>query len=465
MSGGRKDSMRWALLAVAVAGLVGFTSPAGADDTSKSTAALYAPFDLDVVDVEATVAIATKAGDRVPIVLTQDLAVAPAVAATFSDAFGRTHGQFVGALENAFGVPRLEADALVSPEFRAFRADFQAANLLVPVSPALAQTWARGFDGEPVRERIATLLQAIERDQLIGEIRPASSVFLVAGAELPVRSWGEVGPRARVLDPGAILSVPAAGEFLQRTADPLDRAAVGYLSGLLRPNVAEDRYLTGLLLRERLGSAVVHRAIARGTQLADAGQPVDAWAQLALENLARLGIRPVDSATVEAPEPPAQPAPEAARRPRGLGSLFVWLAAGLALGAGCIAAAVGLARTTRRGAGVLQVTGDPATREATIPHVAREWKDRLVRALFTQRSVLLANEQAASRRVQEMEERLARLQPAIAERIRGYEQRIDALEKEIAERDAETRELLRAKLVLARKELDAEIARNRITWN
>jgi hypothetical protein len=64
-----------------------------------------------------------------------------------------------------------------------------------------------------------------------------------------------------------------------------------------------------------------------------------------------------------------------------------------------------------------------------------------------------------------MEARLARLQPAIAEKIRAYEQRIENLEKEIDEKDQETRDLLRAKLVLARKELDAEISRNRIDWN
>jgi chromosome segregation ATPase len=110
-------------------------------------------------------------------------------------------------------------------------------------------------------------------------------------------------------------------------------------------------------------------------------------------------------------------------------------------------------------------TAGEGHREAMISHLARDLKDRLVRALFTQRSVLLANEQAASRRVQEMEERLARLQPAIAERIRGYEERIEALEKDIAVRDAETRDLIRAKLVLARKELEAEISRNRIDWN
>jgi len=78
---------------------------------------------------------------------------------------------------------------------------------------------------------------------------------------------------------------------------------------------------------------------------------------------------------------------------------------------------------------------------------------------------LLDNEADASRRVEELEARLAKLQPAIAEKIRTYERRIRVLEQEIEEKDQETRDLLRAKLVLARKELDEEIARNRIELN
>jgi hypothetical protein len=115
---------------------------------------------------------------------------------------------------------------------------------------------------------------------------------------------------------------------------------------------------------------------------------------------------------------------------------------------------------------VVQSEGQPSNlREAIIPHLARELKNRLVSVLFSQRQALLENEEAASERVREMEARLARLQPAIAEKIRAYEQRIENLEKEIDEKDQETRDLVRAKLVLARKELDAEISRNRIDWN
>jgi hypothetical protein len=104
-------------------------------------------------------------------------------------------------------------------------------------------------------------------------------------------------------------------------------------------------------------------------------------------------------------------------------------------------------------------------REALLPHLAREMKDKLVSVLFAQRKSLLESEDAASRRVSEMEARLARLQPAIAERIRGYEERIRDLERQLQERDREARELIRAKLVLARRELDDEISRNRLDWN
>lgn len=458
------------VLAAASAALV----PAiGLGAAESADSALFAPIDMEVVDVDATVTVATNAGERLPIVVAHDPAVALEVAGGFDSTFAQTRVVFLERMLATFGVAVLDASVVGEQLFRDFRADFQEGNTLFPVSPALAQSWARGFDGEPVRERIARLLQAFEREQLIGEIRPASSVFVVTrGADAGARAWGEVAPRARSVEPTAVLTPQAAGELLRRMNDPLDRAAGGYLSGLLRVNVVEDRYLTGLLLRERLGSSVASRMIARGAKLSEAGQPVDAWAALALAQLAHLGIQPLDAAPIleASPTSPADRAESTHAEPTESSSSAGWWIAGgivlLVLGAGSVGVWV-LMRRHRPLA--LQVTpGGPSPTtggEAMIPHLARELRDRLVRALFTQRTVLLANEQAASRRVQEMEERLARLQPAIAERIRSYEQRIDALEKEIAERDAETRDLLRAKLVLARKELDAEISRNRLDWN
>lgn len=433
-----------------------------------ATGDLFAPVDLEVVDVEATVAIATKAGERVPIVLVRDDAAAPAVVAAFDAAFRETRARFLDRLEAVLGARALPSASVASTEFRQFRADFQAENALVPVGPGLAQTWARGFDGEPVRERIAAHVLAIERDLLIGDIRPASSVFVVTvdPADAP-RTWGEVAARARAVAPGDVLSVAAAGEQLRRTLDPLDRAAEGYLSGLLRANIAEDRFLTGLLLRDRLGERAVRHAIPAGTQLVNAGRVVDPWAELALVQLARIG-----TPATSAPPGPATPEGDATTAPTasaGADGAPRWMGPILSAGGGLLASLVVILLVRHRRAAGGEIVARPdvprKSEEAMIPHLARELKDRLVRALFTQRSVLLANEQAASRRVQEMEERLARLQPAIAERIRSYEDRIEALEREIAQRDADTRELLRAKLVLARRELDAEIARNRIDWN
>lgn len=464
--------LRGRVAAVALVGLA--LAPIGVPGQDVAPAEWYAPLDFEIVNVEASVAIASNAGERVPIVVVHDAAIGEAVTLAFEDAFTRTHEDFLAQLQQVLGFRVLDAAAVAGAEFREFRARFQATSNGFPVSPALAQTWARGYDGEPVRERIGGLLRALERDTLIGEIRPASSVFVLpAGTVGAVRAWGEVAPRPRAVDPSAVLSVPAAGELLRRMNDPLDRTADGFLAGLIRANIAEDRYLTGLLLRERLGAAAVVERVALGTRLTDAGQPLDGRAAAALEWLARQGIQPLNTA----PEPvpvaiesvaPAVPEPSAEPEDAPRFAWVWWLAGGvLALGMAGLVAFGMIVR--RRTGGYIQVTptgsaGGTAS-EALIPHLAREWKDRLVRALFTQRSVLLENEQAASRRVQEMEERLARLQPAIAERIRSYEQRIETLEREIAERDAETRDLLRAKLVLARRELDAEIARNRITWN
>jgi hypothetical protein len=399
------------------------------------------------------------------------------VVAEFDAAFRKTREAYLDALEAAFGARLIGSREINSARFRSFRSEFQAANPLFPVNLVLAQTWAKGYDGEPARERLAQALRASLGPALIGQFRPASTVFVANLAPADrIRSWSEAAAHARAVNRSEILSVEEAGQNLRQSLDVLDRGAGGFMSGLLRPTVIEDQYLTGLLLRERLGDQAAARVYPRGGVIVRAGEAIDRPAALALAHIARLGLEPAVPAPVTA-SPPAEPsvpgtvspAPETHRTP----GLPRWLGpAAWAGGAVVLLAATGLLwrarHRARRDAAWLEKAPEPATgswRDALIPHLARELKNRLVQALFTQRQVLLHNEAAASARVAELEARLAKLQPAIAEKIRAYEKRIQELEAEIEEKDQETRDLLRAKLILARKELDAELTRHHVDWN
>ena len=104
-----------------------------------------------------------------------------------------------------------------------------------------------------------------------------------------------------------------------------------------------------------------------------------------------------------------------------------------------------------------QVDGVPATmRAALVPQLARMMMNRLVQALFAQRESLIDTQAEATRRMGELEERIARAQTNVEKKIAGYESRIADLENQLAAKEEENRELMRTNFQLAKKALEAE---------
>jgi DNA-directed RNA polymerase subunit RPC12/RpoP len=102
--------------------------------------------------------------------------------------------------------------------------------------------------------------------------------------------------------------------------------------------------------------------------------------------------------------------------------------------------------------------GSKALRMALIPHLARMMMNRLVQALFAQRETLLDTQTEATKRMTELEERIARAQISVQDRFAAYENRIAELEKQLLAVEEEKRELMRQNFQIARKALEAENA-------
>ncbi|HTS18457.1 MAG TPA: hypothetical protein VMP11_12855 [Verrucomicrobiae bacterium] len=109
---------------------------------------------------------------------------------------------------------------------------------------------------------------------------------------------------------------------------------------------------------------------------------------------------------------------------------------------------------------VITPTGEAqsALRVALIPHLARMMMNRLVQALFAQRETLIDTQAEATKRMIELEERIAKAQVTVQERFAAYENRIAELEKQLLAAEEEKRELMRQNFQLARKALEAENA-------
>jgi 7TM-HD extracellular len=105
----------------------------------------------------------------------------------------------------------------------------------------------------------------------------------------------------------------------------------------------------------------------------------------------------------------------------------------------------------------------PSPAAELAPYLAQTLKDALVQGLAAQRAELLEAQRQAATEIAELVHRLDALQAPMQDRIRAYQERIQELQKDLAERTAENRELLKMKIEMMRRQIEAE--RARVTFN
>jgi hypothetical protein len=99
------------------------------------------------------------------------------------------------------------------------------------------------------------------------------------------------------------------------------------------------------------------------------------------------------------------------------------------------------------------------------PYLAQVLKEAVVQGLAAQRNELLQVQQSAAAEISQLVHRLDELQTPMRDRLRTYETRIEELEKDLAARNEENRELLKIKIEMLRKQLEAERTRTRADFN
>ena len=99
------------------------------------------------------------------------------------------------------------------------------------------------------------------------------------------------------------------------------------------------------------------------------------------------------------------------------------------------------------------------------PQLAQALKEAVVQELAAQRSELLKAQRSAAAEIGELVHRLDQLQAPMQERLRTYEMKIEQLEKELAARNEENHELLKLKIEMIRRQLEAERAGSRMEFN
>src|SRR5487761_2574218 len=130
------------------------------------------------------------------------------------------------------------------------------------------------------------------------------------------------------------------------------------------------------------------------------------------------------------------------------------------------------ARTRRRAPALLPMRAEklsPPPHEllpaGLAPQLTQILKEAVVQGLAAQRSELLQAQQIAAAEISALVHRLDELKAPMQERLRSYEDRIAELERDLAERNEENRALLKLKIEMTRRQLEAERARNRVDFN
>jgi hypothetical protein len=109
--------------------------------------------------------------------------------------------------------------------------------------------------------------------------------------------------------------------------------------------------------------------------------------------------------------------------------------------------------------------GQPMLPANLAPYLAQALKETVVQELAAQRRELLMVQEEAAVEIAAMIRRLDLAQAPVRERLHLYETRIQELEKELAARNEENRELLKLKIEMIRRQLEAERTRNRVDFN
>jgi hypothetical protein len=114
----------------------------------------------------------------------------------------------------------------------------------------------------------------------------------------------------------------------------------------------------------------------------------------------------------------------------------------------------------------IEAEGKAERAQAAIRSGVLGWmRERIFQTLARQRKELLTSQQRAEGEMRELEQRLQQLHTPLQERIRAYERRIEELEKDLAAKGEENRELIGARISVARQQLNVERERGQFGTN
>lgn len=326
-----------------------------------------------------------------------------------------------------------------------------------PDAPLLAE-WLR-----PLREVMGQPILASRVDDGLPAGQPVRLV--------PVKSLDQAPGTADLERPGppvpaaTLLSLTRARRLIE-THFPADQNDIGrFIASYVRLNAAPDQEATESLRARRMEGVTANDSFEAGQIVVRKGQRIDRAALTALAAMREKSVIGTLQTKLAAEQSVAG----------RITQQTFWIAGALA-GLGVILAVI-LWRLRGRPSAAL-VPADGATlagadgvwrdraliaegkaeraQQAIRSGVMGWMRERIFQNLFRQRERLLTAQEKAEQEMRELEQRLGQLQAPLQDRIRAYERRIEELERELADKGEENRQLIGARIDVARQQLRME---------
>ena len=479
-------------------------------DTAEAD--ISTPVALDAVDANATTALRLIKSQQFPSIFRSYPDATNVMAHDFLTAFAQARTNFLTDLAIEFHSATVTEATIASGDFGRLVTVFGVENKNFPVTDDLAADWARGHDGQAIREKLlATLLWAANR-QVRPDALPAGMVAGETARLVPVNNPDqkltfETVQQGQLIPAASIMTVSNVQMIFRREFPAGQQLFARALAALLQPNCFLDAPFTQLTRGSAVYKVVVSDHFDAGDVIVRQGDTIDAKSKAALETLntkllANPPAPPVAAiAAIAAVKPQPQPQPQTSPPPQPTRSAVTpaptvmptvartpalnpptpaavipavrHLGLILAL-AGISAASLLVAgwqyskeqKTKRMLALVAQVPlplSNSGAKPDLTPQVALAVREAVQQELAMQRRELLLAQEAATNEIAALVQRLDELQMPMQERLQTYESRIQVLEKELALRNEENRELLKLKIEMVTHQLETERAANLVT--
>ena len=470
LRGNRPAARRWGNLLVAV-GLLALLAQAilsGArawrervpqyqvDELADQT--LVTPVDLTVIDPEATALAREREGRRLPPLYRFDARIGDLATERFQDDYTRRHALFLQGVRRQWPVA-LADDELASDRFTDYVAAFRLAHPEFPLADELAQDWAAETDPHQLRNQTATAIREALRQYVVeDELPEAATGYAEVFISAPVAAGGltntaELESRASRMQRRVMLPLDKVRARLRHELAVGGSEWAAFAAQFAAANVTYDPAFTSAARAEFARHINVRVDFHTGDHVLKTADPITLVQSAALESLRSHFAQ--------------------AAQQRGWTEWWLTL-----FGFGLIAGGVAAPRLARwagraadRSALVLSepTLQDPAEiaalRQGLIHQLGGWLKQQFVQRLIQQRNEAVSAQVEASGQVNLLNERLTRLNPEIRERVVAYERRIAQLERELGGANEVSRELIKTRISMARKELEIEKAKSNLVWN